>query len=454
LLIANGAVAAGLPEVPSQLLLSSYTDLAGATPAPRHAENVILTYEEYRSGTTAIHLRRYPIGTIRLLLQSEWPQERVGAYDPREIPEDHRSARWDELCDGLEAFRNAALKEQTALLGMCSALGYYRLTADLGIDLVNDIAAGRERLDDDRSRLFLVITGSAVRLMPAQTCRPLVEMLLRTVRERGTRSMRLLAQANLVAYLSWSGTCQETASEADVLVRELHARLSADTADEALTAVLATLACGWAFARNGNSTQAREHVDEAWEKTRELDPDSDATVAHVARSITEARVALSVRAGDSGRAIDEHRAIVDADPLDAQAWAERGALMEATDHEQALVWYRQAARLGAPMTEYVYERMGDLLVRTGDMVGAYDAYASATASGAGRGRALSKLAKSAVDIGQHQIARWAQEQLAARTSRHPDHTRKPLPVGASVGAFPPSPVLDIPSWGSGIGQEP
>jgi tetratricopeptide (TPR) repeat protein len=442
-LVAESVGADSLPRAPSELLLSSYRDLGDIALAPQHARSVVLAYDEYRRGITAMHLRRHPMGTIRLLLQGEWSQEHVGPYHPRQIALGQRSARWGHLCDGLDAFHGAGLEEQAALLGLCSALGYFGLTVDLGLNLARGFPTGKRGFADGHSRLFLLVAGSVARMMPAEAGRPLLEQLLGAIRERGTRNMRLLARANHVAYLSWSGTPAEGISGANALARELGEYKSADSPEEALASVLGMLACGWAFARNGDTAQGREQVDEAWERIREQDSEHDVTTAHVVRSVIEARVALCVLAGDPEKAIEEHGPIVDADPLDAQACAERGALLEAIDVKKALAWYRQAVRLGAPLAEYVSERIGDVLMRAGDLVGAYDAYASAAASGNSRGCALLKLAQSAEKIGQLQIAGWAAEQLAVHAARQTDQNPEPLPIGASLGTFPPSPVLEL-----------
>jgi hypothetical protein len=429
LLVAGHRPADSAPRTPSRLLLASYRDLNPVPKAPEHARNVVLSYQEYLAGVTGMYLRRHQAGAVRLLLCLESPQEFPGPDDPRHVPGDQRSARWTELCTGLDGFRSADLPGQTALLGLCSALGYFGVTARLGLGLAREMLSCEGPLTDEQSSLLVLVAGSVVRTTTARLRRPLLEFLLGAVRQRAPAAQRLLAQAYYVAYLTWSGSAGEAGAESDALVRELSAR---PVPGGPVTA-LASLACGWAAARRGEVTLARDRFDEASDQTE--DPG-------IRRSAAEARAVLSFRLGDAARAAEEHWPVVRADPLDAEAWAERGVLLEVTDPQAALASYRQALRLGVPVTGFVSERLGDLLADMGDLAGAFDAYASAAAIAAGPASALAKLARAAEEIGQPEIARWAHEQVPSPGEAAADQ------VLASIGTFPPSPVLELPGRGT------
>lgn len=440
LLVAARPAAEAGPDAPSRLLLSAYLDLGSRQDDPRHVKGVALAYDEYMSGPTTMPLRRQPPGSMRRALAGEWPHERVGTEDPAGRPGDERSERWQHLCDGLEAWPDLTAERQAALLGLCNALGYFGVTVELGGPMADRVrGAGGEMTTDQATRILLVATAAArIRGSAAES---LVERSLAGLCARGDRQARILARSYLLEHRGRRGDPRDSAGAVESLLADLHAPAGNGTARDRLVRCLGLLACAWSFDRAGDLRRFAACVAEARDAVGTLPDEENQVREDCRRSVAEARTLVAMRSGEMGQAVDVHREIVESDPLDVHACLEHAALLEHLDLPTAVGWYQRAVRLGAPVTGLAFERLGDVQMRRGDPVAAFDAYASATSNDRRKPSVLRKLAECAYRIGQSEVARWALEQPDSPQERRGGAEEGHPTPAWSVGTFAPGPIL-------------
>lgn len=337
----------------SARLLRPHLDLGPFTAGPLHARAVEESWQAFDDlhAPAFVPQRALPPG-FRVQVGAESWGAAYALSDPRELPDNLRTPRWQALCLALDESTSMPAEPRCRLACLLHVLGLYRPLLSM--------AAGHHAASDP-CEIELDYWRASARYMLGLPARisdydgaDICAFADIAARAGDAPRVRFDASAMVFVHLAKTGAASaELAPWADRLERALP---DAIAHAEPFTAGLLTSrfyrSLGMLPQKQGRRAEVVRVMDQAQQHALELRPANSAQ-EHLFRenlhALWESRSKEALWLGDQERALACALAVIDADPYDAKAWVELGQLHFVRKRwQEAARCYATAALLGPP----------------------------------------------------------------------------------------------------------
>ena len=338
------------------LLLRPFIDLEPCSPGPLYARGI----EQYWNAFTDARQPRFSLQSVlpaifRAQFLSEIGLRDLAVEDPRQVPTQFRSARWDALCAAVDGWQELSADRKCRVVLLLHALCFYAVILSLVPDIADEeVATGRCEAELTYWRASALYMWSLRGPVTDYASANLAEI------ERVARLGPRVGPVAVNAVLRLLVHAAKTGAPADRL-RGLQAQAEqtvgavvgeADAFTRGLLLSRYYRAAAFVPLRQGLRADVIRMMDLAEQYAVSLAP-SDETQELIRlenlHPVLESRTKEALWLGDLDLALSRARSVVDLDPYDPKTWLELGQVrLRRGEIAEAAESYAVAATLGPP----------------------------------------------------------------------------------------------------------
>lgn len=390
-------------------LLRAYLDLTSDA-GPLHARSVADLGRRLVAGEQAPTYQINTPSTLRASLAAAgWGK--VACGDPREVPPDERSPRWEHLCAMLDRWPASPTGERIAVAATLSKLGFW---AAVGRLVPPDLTPERSPHD---ARLAILRCNADFKLSgptPATHAAARKTFTAVATSQALPVATRLTAAVNLIVDHAKSDRSMTEMNR----WKDVADGLVAAAPGEVRPVLLSYYWRGVSFLPffGGDHPSVRRMLDEAEDSSlaavEQAGPDEVLLARENRHPLLETRGRAAAAAGEFDEAEHYYRALVQLDPEDPKVHVRLADyLLRRERTAEARESYQDAAALGLPYTSYAHTQAARCSLRLGDQERALAALGEAIAADPAAITPLVLLRDALSDGPLQRLRPWADRQI-------------------------------------------